>query len=524
MLTQIPGATVEVRNLPLPPTYGVVMPILNRLGIEGLIDEKCPMKRGKHLRHGQVVVFLILHLLQAPHRLPLYKMDKWAALHNIGLLLGCEPAALNDDRIGRTLEAVGEAVSDIEGELVTRALSLYDVPVRYVHWDLTHVTFSGAYDDSDLVAPGFGDGALHEKQLHVSLHTTSDYGVPLMHETLAGNAQQAPLAGRYIEQLKDRLHTNELVILSDSAGISYDTITCYEKAGAHFLGPLQATPYEREQLASVPLDQFVPSSFTPMRNKDSAYSLYDTQLTIKRQRKRKSKRVRALFVHSATKHRADRLGRTKLLLKTIARLSFISSQLNRGSYSKFDYALKQLSKAIPPELQDVVFYDLQGGPKAMRLRFVVHWEAYDQLGRADGRYILVTDLQDEDADHLFHVYKNHNCVEARFSGLKTDLSVQPAWLRKDARIIGLLAVFVMALTVFSIMGLCSERAGIKGDHYHKMTPKQILFHFSIVTMHVTRLYINDVLHAQEIKLTERQQHIIHEMGFPHPITHLLPDP
>lgn len=82
----------------------------------------------------------------------------------------------------------------------------------------------------------------------------------------------------------------------------------------------------------------------------------------------------------------------------------------------------------------------------------------------------------------------------------------------------------MALTVFAIMGLCSERAGIKGDHYHKMTPKQILFHFSIAPMHVTRLYINDALHAQEIKLTERQQHIIDKLGFPDPITHLLPDP
>jgi transposase len=501
----------------------VVLPIIKALGIEELVDATCPMKAGDHVRHGLVVVFLILHLLQAPHRLPLYKMDGWALKHHVGLLLGCDPSALNDDRIGRALEAVGEAVSDLESQLVTRAIQVYNVPVQFVHWDLTHVTFSGAYEDSALVAPGYGNGAMHEKQLHVSLHTSSEYGIPLLHETLPGNAQQAPLADSLLKQLQDRLPSSDVVILSDCAGVTYDTMVAYEQAGAHFLGPLEATPCEREQLASIPQDQFVDSEFRPMRDRSCQYSYYDTPLTITRQRKPEARTVRALFVHSTTKHRADALNRMKLLLRTLQRLEFIAGWLNRNRYAQFGFALGQLSKAIPRELQGVISYDLQGDDKHLRLRFVVDWDAFDLLARADGRYILVTDLQDVPADELFHVYKRHTSIEARFSGLKTDLSVQPAWLRKDSRIRGMLAVFIMALTVFALMGLCAERAGIQGDHYHKMTPRQIIFHFSIATVFVTRLLINGVLYDQEITLSDDQHYIIKKLGFPDPTTHLVPD-
>jgi hypothetical protein len=202
-----PGAVtlrdVQVRVADLPPTLPIVLPMCRQLGIAAVVDRLVPMSNGHHLTHGQVAEFLVLHILQAPHRLPLYELADWAAEHSVETLYGHSADKFNDDRVGRTLDALAEHVADIETAVVTRALELHDVPIKAIHWDLTSVTFSDAKQAVELIDTGYGGGTIHRRQLQMSLHTTDVGAIPLRHQILSGKAHQAPLAAEMLTDLRE---------------------------------------------------------------------------------------------------------------------------------------------------------------------------------------------------------------------------------------------------------------------------------------------------------------------------------
>ena len=512
----------EVEAFDLPPTFPIILPICRELGIAEVVDRFCPMHHWEHVTHGQVIEFLILHILQAPHRLPLYKLEEWADEYHVNRLYDCNPSAFNDDRVGRALEVLALCLREVEVELVTRALKLYEVPIGAIHWDLTHVTFAGAHEQCPLVCSGYGDGQMHDKQVHVSLHISSEHGLPLRHETLPGNAQQAPLAPSYLADLRERLPSSDLLIVSDCSGISYDNIELYEGAQARFLGPLQLTSDERELLAEAPAEAFVPLEYRSQSAPLCRYSCFDTTLTIERQKRAKPLVVRALYLHSTGKQERDAQQRQKRLDKTLRRLKQINGYLNRNRYVKADYARDQIQKAIPAELRNIVHYTLQGPDKHLRLDYHVDQEALKRAGRADGRWMLVTNWWEASPEELFVLYRRQSTIEARFRNFNSELSVHPLWLQHEDRICALLMVFVMALMVYSILQLCSERAGLEGDHYPKMTARQIIYHFHAVK--IVQVTIRGHPPQRELFLSDKQSRILSRLGFPDPNKYLRKRP
>ena len=135
---------LEARLWRLPPAFAVTLPVARRIGVREIVDRLCPMSRCPGLSHGSVAEFVVLHLLQSPRRQPLYRLEEWAEEFSVERIYGVEPSAFNDDRIGRALDAISESISEIETAVVSEALQRFDVDVRAIHWDLTHVTFSGA--------------------------------------------------------------------------------------------------------------------------------------------------------------------------------------------------------------------------------------------------------------------------------------------------------------------------------------------------------------------------------------------
>ena len=361
------------------------------------------------------------------------------------------------------MEALAQQIGPVETSIVTRALERYQVPVDAIHLDVTNVTFTGEYEGSELVRAGYGDGRVHEKQLNVSLHITGEGGIPLRHETLPGNARQAPLASAMLADLQRRLHKSDLLIVSDCAGISYDNIVTYRDAGGHFLGPMQLTPAEQEFVAKVPQEAFGPLEYRSKSNHDCRYSCFDTPLILRRQKRDKPIEVRALVIHSTQKQARDAKHRQRQLDKVLQRLNKIGGYLNKAHYAHESYAREQLDKAlavIAESLPGVVHYELTGEYKNLQLRTWTDEAALAHAGRGDGRWLIVCDDKDHSPEELFARQREHYGIEARFRSFGHDLPVQPMWLHNDDRLRGLLLVFILALTVYCLIELCSVRAGL----------------------------------------------------------------
>jgi transposase len=516
---------VQVHVADLPPTLPIVLPVCRQLGIAAIVDRLVPMNGGDHLTHGQVAEFLVLHLLQAPHRLPLYELEDWAAENCVEALYGHRADKFNDDRIGRTLDALAEHVADVETALVTRALELYRIPVHAIHWDLTSVTFSDAKQATELVGIGYGGGTIHRRQVQMSLHTTDVGAIPVRHQILPGKAHQAPLAAPMLTDLRDRLPVSNLIIASDRAGICYDNIGSYRTAEAHFIAPLSVLdPQLRQALAAVPESDFAPLRYRSMNAPESGYRYYATELRLQPQQRPTPITVAALFVLSEGLQQRAGEKRRERIAKAQQRLDEINGHLhkpnNKRGYAQRDYTQRQIDKAIPAALAPIVRYELTGEPGALQLRHWLDHEALAQAALGDGRYVLVYDLPPSyTPDEIFELYRRQGRIEARFRNFSQELSVHPLWLHNDPRIVALLLIFVVALLVYSLLEWLSERAGLATRYYHKMTTREMMKRFR--QLRLVEVRVRGQPTRREIELSDRQQHILHELGFKSPI-HYLP--
>ena len=512
---------VQVYPRRLPPALPVILPLVRRVGIGRIVDRLCPMRERKDspLSHGDCAEFLVLHLLQSAHRRPLYRLDEWAAEYSVERLYGCAPEAFNDDRFGRCLDALAPEIDAVQGAVVTAALQQFAVDVQAIHWDLTHVTFAGAYEAAPLIEGGYGGGRLHEKQLKVSLHVTSDGGIPVRHQVLSGGAHQAPFAPAMLEALQSQFERSDLIAISDSAGINYETIEMYERQGAHFIAPLQLTPAERQRLAEVPREAFTELQYRRPSAPDERYTVCDTSWSVARQKHPEPLVIRALVVYSTGRARQDAQRRANQLERCLSRLTAIQGFLaTQSRYRRIEFAQAQIDKAIPEALRAVVRYQLRTDTKPFSLTFDVDEAALQAAAQSDGRYVVATDQHEPSADEIFERYKRQTIIEHRHRNFKSHLQVQPLWLHKEERILALLFVFVLALLIYTLLERRSVQVGLSTRYYHKMTARELILAFEIVDL--TELHIRGQPPQWQLQLSAEKRRLLRKLGFPDPIHYL----
>lgn len=82
----------------------MVAAFCRRLDIAGIVDRACPVRDLAILTHGQVIESLVANRLTSPT--PLVHVEDWARAWAVEEVFDVAPDALNDDRIGRALDAV----------------------------------------------------------------------------------------------------------------------------------------------------------------------------------------------------------------------------------------------------------------------------------------------------------------------------------------------------------------------------------------------------------------------------------
>src|SRR6266540_3414057 len=115
---------------------------LRRLGLVQLIDGLAPMRGRACLTHGEVIAALVASRLCSPS--PLYDVAGWASSAAVAELLGVPGMLLNDDRLGRALEALAPVAEEARGRLALAAAARCGVDMSRLHLDLTAVRFTDA--------------------------------------------------------------------------------------------------------------------------------------------------------------------------------------------------------------------------------------------------------------------------------------------------------------------------------------------------------------------------------------------
>lgn len=179
--------------------------ILDRLGLPALLADAMPNDDARLKLAPAVAIRLVITNL-ALGREPLYGLGEWAAAFDPTLLgLGVEELGLlNDDRVGRALEALFDADrASLLTAVVLRAVSEFSIDTDQLHNDSTSISVHGAYADAVGVERGgkptpqitFGHSKDHRpdlKQLVWILTVSADGAVPMAYRLADGNTSDDP--------------------------------------------------------------------------------------------------------------------------------------------------------------------------------------------------------------------------------------------------------------------------------------------------------------------------------------------
>jgi len=122
----------------------IVKAYARRMGFVEMIDRALP--GGMHASPGKVLLGLVMNVLCG--RSPLYRVEEFFRIRDVGLLLGEEMTAgmLNDDAIGRVLDRLyAYGTWKIFSEVCVHAFRNFGVDGSVVHQDTTSVSVWGEY-------------------------------------------------------------------------------------------------------------------------------------------------------------------------------------------------------------------------------------------------------------------------------------------------------------------------------------------------------------------------------------------
>lgn len=440
----------------------VLYTLLEILEVRESINRHCKSKA--EVEHGTVALVLILNRLMLP--LPLSQISDWVGQTVLVAELGIEASKFNDDRLGRTLDALYAKLGPIWLDIVNVAIRKGNIDLSVIFYDVTAFVAHGHYRESELIDFGFAHNTPSNKRKgKLSLAVSADGNIPSIHQLWSGRTADQSTVATNLEHLAKWLclHGKPLadsLIVGDRAMLNAEIAIAYDEKGLRHLTGLKATTPEQKRLIECWDDQQF-AQHPIVEGENPQYWGRECQVTLTHEdksvthkgvvvvagpirdqlRQERHKKLDALMAELT--RLSERIGQPRFnSLKVVRRT--VNARLKKSGVSQF--ILVSLVEKSLPEDKPI--------PKT-EPRLSLHWQlnqqALAQAQHRDGRYLLVTNDRSLSPSDMFRLYRQKDGVETCFHVLKSDLKISPLFLHKDARISSMIFINMVALLAYNLL-------------------------------------------------------------------------
>ncbi len=397
----------------------LVKHVLDSLDLVRIIDRQIGQRGRADLTTGEVIAALVANRLCAPA--PLYDIAAWGTGSALQELLGVPGMLLNDDRLGRALEAFAPVAETVRGEVALAAIEAFGADAARL------LTCIGAALErlAKLLGRGLlicADSALgHVKNLCSADQAGLRFIVPLRSATGFGS--------RFLEEV-------------GHGGLNPVPYVCQHDRGR----PLHERPRYRGALRP--------------------WQVVDPESGQKRA-------FRVLYVWSSEEAASVGAARERALVKAENDLARMRRGLGGRYYKTTKQVEARLATILTPPVLDLITVTVGSHHRKPTLRWRRHSQRIAQAARLDGIYALATNLPGRlSARRILHTYKAQSLVEQRHRDAKQTLRVRPIFLHNDDRISALISVVGLALTVFGLIEAGVRRALGPGQRLEGLLPEK----------------------------------------------------
>jgi hypothetical protein len=549
----------EVVNLgPL----ALIHPLLDELDIAGIIDRHLPPDPQLEFSHGQVLSLLLAARLCQPTAL--INLPAWAERTGADILWNLPADKLNDDRLGRALDAFFDQRHSIFASTTAQALQYTGLSLDRLHFDTTHLTFCGAYEtsqprpatplaairgDAQMPPAHIGHGYVCEDlmiQVGLTAVVDSQGGLPVFSQCLDGQRNGRRAIAEQFQLLQQQLPLpTGLLMISDRGTYSADHVSRLYRHGYYALCSMRWNDYQSVYDAHADHLRWQPASFLSVEQRRRR----ETNSTLPREQyriavlkypltdpnTRQPLPGRLIFVHSSANEQYNRQRRTLHIAKIQAGLEALAARVQRGhAHITPDTVNRSVNRlfgkrwaaryfrwqlvALTPQEQAALPPPAAGCRRPRyRLEFTFDAAAAEADARYDGLSVLFTTAPMlHSADELFTTFKEQNYIETLNHQMKTPLAVRPVFLKSPRRVEALMTLLQIALQAYQVLER-RYRQTVPEDapaSEQRMTAESLLRQFRVYGCIVTKERMGRVIHAT--RLTSRQRHILHQLSFPTP--------
>jgi transposase len=560
------GATLEDEILNLGP-LALIQPLLQRLDLVSVMDRHLPPDPQLEFSYGQVLSLLVAARLAAPTAL--INVAAWAEKTGADLLWDLPADKLNDDRLGRALDAFFDQRHSILASVTHNVLRWAEMPLDRLHFDTTHLIFYGAYassmprplktaetlrGDSELPPAHITHGYLSEhKMLQVGVTAAIDDlgALPVHCHVLDGNRNGHTAIKEQFDLLDQHLPLPDHVLLiSDRGTFSAEHVGRLRRHGHRVLCAVPWDDYrvlydDHEATLSWHEASFL--SREQHRRRDTASSLphehYDLAVlrhTLTDPTNQEAIPCRVIFAYSSADAAECRQRRQENIAKIQAGLEALAAKLQRGHPCTTATSIQRQIAHLMGKREAARYFQwdlvplraeeqaaLPAPRKGFRRpthRLTFHFDATAaaEEDRYDGLSALVTTAPiTTSADVLFTQYKEQNYLERLHHQWKTPLAVRPVFLKSPRRVEALVCLLHIALQAQQLLERL-YRQSVPEDApiaERRCTVETLLRSFQVYGVLVRPSGLGRVVHATS--LTSRQRQILNRLGLPTPAQILM---
>jgi transposase len=466
----------------------IINHVLDRLGLPALLAGVLPAEDARQkLAPAAAIRVVVTNLVLG--REPLYGLGEWAARYDPGLLglTEADVDALNDDRVGRALEALFDADrASLLTAVVLRAVSEFAVDTTQLHNDSTSISVHGNYRAAGGTVRGgkptaaitFGHSKDHRpdlKQLVWILTVASDGAVPLAYRLADGNTSDDPTHIPTWDGLVALLGTADFMYVADSKLCSRAAMGHIAGRGGRFITVLPRSRAEDGAFRDW-LQTHTPNWTRAARRggragePEQVYSTTSAPLP-------SAEGYRITWVHSTAKAARDAATRSDRIEAGIAAVEALDAKL-AGPRCRFKtriaveqaaaaalagaHADRWVTAAVTQTIAKTYKQARRGRPgpetsyrEVTTNRFALAADidldhvAYDAVG--DGCFPLITNDRNISDAQVLAAYRYQPNLERRHHLLKSVQDAAPVLLKNPARIEGLFCCQFLALLVAALI-------------------------------------------------------------------------
>jgi transposase len=496
--------------------------LLEVLQVRDIINRHCPT--AAEVDHGTVAMVLILSRLMSPR--PLYKVADWLARTVLIYRLSVPAEKFNDDRLGRTLDAISQHARDIWQDVVHQAFVQAEIDLSFIFYDLTAFVVHGSYADSQHADFGFAHNTpMNKRKIKTGLNATADGNLPAEYRLWAGRTADQATVQQNMERLCCLLKRHgwlvqEVTIIGDRANLNDELALAYADHDLRYLAGLQPQKkIHRELLTAIPEKQFYAHSLT---DECGPQGYWGRSCQVDFQHEGRQVTHRGLVVLSGPMRTALRRSRAAQLRALCQALRQVQAKIGQPHYRTVEAvqqrANTQLNRSSAGKFMRIeAFADEHG---QVCLRWWIDRYALWQAMQRDGRYLLVTNDWSLSPQRMLELYRQKDGVEKCFKVAKSELKVSPIYLHKDERIEAMLLINMLALLAYSLLERQVRQGGLQ------MTTRRIIEKLESLDVIETLCWDNSHLYRlvpvdeEQAVLLKILAHILAELRlprWPHPL-------